>query len=65
MPEEVKEFIRRQRAWSPGEGGKLGERVEDRDDLGSGEKTERAYVPKGPGRMFATSGEDRRGSLTS
>jgi hypothetical protein len=43
---------------------RFGERV-DRDDLGSGERTEGAYVPKDPGGKFATSGEDRRGSLTS
>jgi hypothetical protein len=37
----------------------LGEGVEDRDDLGGGKRTEGASVPKGPGRMFATSGKDR------
>jgi hypothetical protein len=35
---------------------KLGEGVEDRDNLGSGERTEGASVPKDPGRKFATSG---------
>jgi hypothetical protein len=44
---------------------RLGEEVEDRDDLGSSEKTERVSVPKGPGRMFTTSGQDRRDNLTS
>jgi hypothetical protein len=39
--------------------------VEDRDDLGGSERTEGASVPKDPGRMFTTSGEDRRGNLTS
>jgi hypothetical protein len=44
---------------------RLGEGVEDRDDLESGERPKRASVPKGPGRMFTISGEDRRGDLTS
>jgi hypothetical protein len=69
MLEEVKELTRRQRAWSPWEGGvskdRFGEGVEDRDDLGSGERTEGASVPKSPGRKLAASGGDRRGNLTS
>jgi hypothetical protein len=44
---------------------RLRERVEDRHDLGSGERTEGAYVTRGPGRKFLTSGEDRRGDLIS
>jgi hypothetical protein len=35
---------------------RLREGVQDRDDLGSGERTEGASVPKGLGRIFATSG---------
>jgi hypothetical protein len=35
-----------------------------RDKQGS-ERTEGASVPKGPGRMFASSGEDRRDNLIS
>jgi hypothetical protein len=44
---------------------RLGEGAEDRDDLGTSKRTERVSAPKGLGRMFATSGEDRRGDLTS
>jgi hypothetical protein len=44
---------------------RLGETVEDRDDLGSGDRTEGASVPKGWGRKFTTSGGDRWSNLTS
>jgi hypothetical protein len=44
--------------------GKHREGVEDRDDLGSCEMTEGASVPEGLRRMFARSGEGRRGNLT-
>jgi hypothetical protein len=33
---------------------RLGEGVEDRDNLGSGKRTEGASVPKGPGRKLTT-----------
>jgi hypothetical protein len=41
------------------------EGVEDRDNLGSGERTEVASVPKILGRMFTRGDEDRMGDLTS
>jgi hypothetical protein len=44
---------------------RLGEGVEDRDNLGGDKRTEETSVPKGLGRMFTTFGEDRRGDLTS
>jgi hypothetical protein len=40
------------------------EEVEDRDNLGSSERTEGVSVPKGLERMFTRGGEDRRGDLT-
>jgi hypothetical protein len=45
--------------------GRLGQGVEDKDNLGSSERNEGASVPKRLGRMFTTSGEDRRGNLVS
>jgi hypothetical protein len=44
---------------------RLREGVEDRDNLGGGERNEGVSVPKSLGRKFATSGKDRRGKLTS
>jgi hypothetical protein len=44
---------------------RLGEGVQDRDDLGGSERTEGASVPEGLERTFARGGEDRRSDLTS
>jgi hypothetical protein len=44
---------------------RLGEEVENRDNLGGSERTERASSPKDLGRVFATSGQYRRGDMTS
>jgi hypothetical protein len=55
MPEEVKEVTRKQHSplgrWGHSKD-RLGEEVEDRDDLGSGKRTEGVSVPKGLGRKL-------------
>jgi hypothetical protein len=67
MLDEVKEVIKSivpMGRWGHNKD-RVGKGVEDRDDLGSHKRTEGVSVPKGLGRMFATSEEDRRGNLTS